>query len=758
MKSNIAASVAAIMCAIVVLAAVAVPTINGLTYDTISNSGSVGLTMKQSEAGDGFPFSSMTAEVDESGQLTATLDGVAMDGVDASSDQFVFYSSSLIVAVLGGSLTCVVMPAEGSEIVKCSGVTVEHGGDPVALTVSIDGGDAIALDEPTGKIYAPAADGKLKSFVSAAGMQKITPGMPTLGRFANVTAGSDGAGVFDSVGYDLVQVGDGINSIFGRGSAAEVSMLMDEPASGSVDLMSDVDEMDEGTDSGGIMALADDPIVVGSLKYAINSDGTATVSGVSEGETLTGALVIPDTIESDGTHNVTSIGSNAFRGCTGLTSVELPAGLTSIGNTAFGECTGLTSVELPAGLTSLGTYAFQNCTGLTSVELPAGLTRAPNGSFYNCTGLTSVELPAGLTSIGITAFSGCTGLTSVELPAGLSTIEDSAFSGCTGLTSVEFPEKISKIYSTSFANCTSLTSVEFPAGLTSIEKGAFRGCTGLTSVELPAGLRTIGDSAFSGCTGLTSVEFPAGLTTIWNRAFRGCTGLTSVELPAGLTKAYSEIFAYCSNLTTIKIPESLTSLNNGMFGHCTSLTSVELPAGLTSIEGSAFEYCTSLTSVELPAGLTSIGGSAFEYCTSLTYVELPAGLTSIGNRAFANCTGLTSVELPAGLTSIGTFVFSNCTMLKSVAFATPLDVDSVFYRDYEIKEVLNLSGSDVSVTDVLKNAEIRTDIPATVALDVVTYSVKVEGAEFDIIAVIPIILCAGLVIMCLGAMVFRGRD
>ena len=97
-------------------------------------------------------------------------------------------------------------------------------------------------------------------------------------------------------------------------------------------------------------------------------------------------------------------------------------------------------------------------------------------------------------------------------------------------------------------------------------------------------------------------------------------------------------------------------------------------------------------------------------------------------------------------------------MLKSVAFATPLDVDSVFYRDYEIKEVLNLSGSDVSVTDVLKNAEIRTDIPATVALDVVTYSVKVEGAEFDIIAVIPIILCAGLVIMCLGAMVFRGRD
>ena len=444
MKSNIAASVAGIICAIVVLAAVAVPTINGLTYDEISNSGSVGLPMKQSEAGDGFPFSSMTAEVDESGQLTATLDGVAMDGVDASSDQFVFCSSSLIVAVLGGSLTCIVKPAEGSEIVRCSGVTVEHGGDPVALMVIIDGGDAIALDEPTGKIYAPAADGNLKSFVSAAGMQKITPGMPTLGQFANVTAGSDGAGVFDSVGYDLVQVGDGINSIFGRGSAAEASMLMDdsaaesvdlmsyvdemdEPASESVDLMPYVDEMDEGTDSGGIMALADDPIVVGVLTYSLNSDGTATVSGVSEGETLTGALVIPDTIESDGTtHNVTSIGNRAFYNYSALTSVELPAGLTSIGTLAFSSCTSLTSVELPAGLTSIGSSAFSSCTSLTSVELPAGLTSIGTNAFSGCNALASVELPAGLTSIGSGVFNGCSSLTSVNIPTGVTSIGSSA--------------------------------------------------------------------------------------------------------------------------------------------------------------------------------------------------------------------------------------------------------------------------------------------------------------------------------------------
>ena len=641
MKINIAASVAGIMCAIVVLAAVAVPTINGLCYDTITNSGSVGLPMKQSEAGDGFPFSSMTAEVDGAGQLTATLDGVAMDGVDASSDQFVFRSSSLIVAVLGGSLTCIVTPAEGSKIIKCSGVTVEHGGDPVALTVSIDGGDAIALDEPTGKIYAPAADGKLKSFVDAAGMQKITPGMPTLGQFANVTAGSDGAGVFDSVGYDLVQVGDGLNAVFGRGSAAEASMLMDEPASESVDLMSDVDGTDTGTDSGSIMTLADNPIVVGSLKYVINSDGTATVSGVAEGETLTGALVIPDTIESDGTHNVTSIGGSAFRDCTSLTSVELPAGLTSIGSNAFRDCTSLISVKIPDGVTMMSTYVFQNCTSLASIELPAGLT-----------------------SIGSNAFD----------------------------------------------SCTSLASIELPAGLTSIEQYAFDRCTSLTYVKIPDGV-AMGVNVFLDCSRLASVELPAGLT----------------------------------------------SIGSGTFSGCTSLASVELPAGLTSIGNNAFRNCTSLASVELPAGLTSIGENAFIRCSSLTSVELPAGLTSIGSNAFDSCSSLTSVELPAGLTSIGSGTFRNCAMLKSVAFATVLDPDVVF-RDTTISQVLNLSGSDVSATGVFANAEIRTDIPATVALDVVTFSERAEGSEYDIIAVIPIILCAGLVIMCLGALVFRSRD
>ena len=55
-----------------------------------------------------------------------------------------------------------------------------------------------------------------------------------------------------------------------------------------------------------------------------------------------------------------------------MTSIELPAGLTSIGVQAFYGCSSMTSIELPASLTSLGEGAFEDCSSLTSIALLAG--------------------------------------------------------------------------------------------------------------------------------------------------------------------------------------------------------------------------------------------------------------------------------------------------------------------------------------------------------------------------------------------------
>lgn len=131
-------------------------------------------------------------------------------------------------------------------------------------------------------------------------------------------------------------------------------------------------------------------------------------------ETATNTLILgckTSVIPTDG--SVTSIGTEAFRGCTGLTSITIPDSVTSIGGGAFYGCTGLSSITIPESVTSIGYRAYYNCSSLTSITIPDSVTSIGQGAFRDCTGLTSVTIGSGVTSIGLYAFAGCTGLTSI---------------------------------------------------------------------------------------------------------------------------------------------------------------------------------------------------------------------------------------------------------------------------------------------------------------------------------------------------------
>ena len=111
---------------------------------------------------------------------------------------------------------------------------------------------------------------------------------------------------------------------------------------------------------------------------------------------------------------VTSIGDYAFRGCSGLTSISVESGnpvydsrnncnalIETATNTLIAGCN---NTIIPKGVTSIGNNAFLGCSGLTSVTIPEGVINIGAGAFAGCSNLTSVTIPEGVTSIGNYAF------------------------------------------------------------------------------------------------------------------------------------------------------------------------------------------------------------------------------------------------------------------------------------------------------------------------------------------------------------------
>lgn len=101
----------------------------------------------------------------------------------------------------------------------------------------------------------------------------------------------------------------------------------------------------------------------------------------------------------------TSIGDNAFKGCSILEYVYINDTVTSIGNWAFSGCTSIADVTLPDSITSIGAGAFADCTSITSINIPSGVTSIGNGAFSGCSAFDTLTFASTVPpTIGAGAF------------------------------------------------------------------------------------------------------------------------------------------------------------------------------------------------------------------------------------------------------------------------------------------------------------------------------------------------------------------
>lgn len=131
----------------------------------------------------------------------------------------------------------------------------------------------------------------------------------------------------------------------------------------------------------------------------------------------------------------------------------------TIGENAFRQISNITSLSIGSSVTSIGKNAFCGCNGLTEVTLPNSVVTIENGAFYGCYGLKSVSFGSSVKTIGDYAFYECSSLISVTIPNSVTSIGDDAFDNCSALTLLSIGNSVTSIGSMAFYKCSALTDI-----------------------------------------------------------------------------------------------------------------------------------------------------------------------------------------------------------------------------------------------------------------------------------------------------------
>ena len=264
-----------------------------------------------------------------------------------------------------------------------------------------------------------------------------------------------------------------------------------------------------------------------------------TITGYGGTDTV---VVIPSKINGV---TVETIGNAAFRDSS-VTSVTIPASVTEIGSNAFAGCTNLTSVHYAGDWSNLTIQSGNPAVQDAANELLFDFEFTPDNTAvivtnYKYKGTAAdVTIPSRYKGKPVTAIDHAafhdSAVTSVTIPDSVTSISDGAFGFCSQLTNISIPNSVTYISFSAFRACTSLKSITLPSSLSSISEALFFGCSQLTTIHIPDSVSSIHSYAFCNCGKLETIRIPVSVTSIGIYAFDGCPNSMTVTYSGSKTQ------------------------------------------------------------------------------------------------------------------------------------------------------------------------------------------------------------------------------